>query len=81
MKELKVILEAQLPKSYQSTNASVEDEQQGEQLHRMRCKLMTAGRHADQGLTEPAKPKAQPGRRLFQQHPRLPGPHQFKTLM
>lgn len=34
--ELKIILEAQLPKSYQSIKASVEDEQQGVQLHKTR---------------------------------------------
>lgn len=34
--ELKVILEAQLHKSYQATKASVEDEQQGTQPQSMR---------------------------------------------
>ena len=61
-KELKIILEAQLPKSYQSIKASVEDEQQGVQLHKTTYMLMTAGQDADSEFTESTKTEAQPGR-------------------
>ena len=43
MEGWKILLEAQLPKSFHSTKASVEDEYEGMSFHQMRCKIMAAG--------------------------------------
>ena len=52
-------LDAQLPKAYQSTKASVEDEQEGMQLHRMTCGSIQNANHKS---TESSNAAAQPGR-------------------
>ena len=68
-KELKVLLEAQLPKSFQSTQPSVEDECDGMRLH---CVMMAAIQDADNEHTDSSDNRAQPGMQTLRLHPLLP---------
>lgn len=62
MEGWKILLEAKLPKSFQSTKASVKDENEGINFHQMRFKLMAAGPDVDNEYTGSSHYEAPAGR-------------------